>query len=588
MANLQPIDYTSKDYEAFRTDLINQASRKLPNWTDFSQSDPGVTMIELFSMVGDILSYYLDRTANEVYLPTATQRSSVMDIAKGLSYTLRPALPSQTSLVFEIQPQAQNFVIPKGYPASTEQTAYEDAMYFETDTDLTIPAGATGLEQDGSGNYLYTVTATQGITIKNEILGSSTGTPNQSFALKYTSAINAPSLGYGTVQISVNEGAGYELWTDITDAPESVPETGKGFTTFEDENGTTWIQFGDGISTKIPSSGVSNVRATYRVGGGFNTNVGAGTVKVLQSPLVGLKSVSNIVSATGGLDKETIAEAKVMAPQLLRSSARAVTKSDYETLVKSVPGVAKASAEVDAANNNQVNVTIAPVGGGLPTEELRQAAFEKLDGVKLITTQLDIKDPSYLNVNLSITIKVLDGFSQSEVRTYGDEEINDIFAFDNRDFGQGEYISRIYQRLNPLQGIEYVSVNRMTVQPRVDWITVSGNPTWSPVTVTSGNALDGKWRVKMTSATAFSVDFDSAGDGTFASPKGAGTFGSLFTSSGGELSFTITAGSIPCATNDFWTFRTTPYLGNIIPNKNEILLLNVSGYTVTMEGGYVD
>jgi hypothetical protein len=583
---LLPIDYTSKDYEAFRNDMINIIPRKLPNWTDFSSSDAGITLIELFSYMGDILSYYQDRIANEVYLPTATQRKSIIDITKLIDYQMKPDIPSKSKVVFSIVPQTFNFVIPRGFRISTEQTQYEDAIMFETDSDLTIPAGATGLEMSG-GEYLYAVNVTQGITIRDEIIGSSTGTANQAFPLKYPQVINAPSLGFATIQVSVNEGAGFELWSDGTQSTEDTPESGKYYTTEVDENNVTTIVFGDGISGKIPTVGVDNLKATYRVGGGFHTNVGAGTIKVLQSSLIGVKTVTNIIAATGGVDRESIEETRSLAPKSHRSSSRAVTKADYETLSKTIPGVAKASADVDPVVATKVNVTIAPVGGGVPTEDLRQSVFSLLDDLKIIMTQVDIKDPLYLTANLELKVNVQDGFTQAEVKTYVDEAVTNLFAFSNRDFGQGEFISRLYQVLNPLLGVRFIEITRLSIEPRVDWITVTGNPTWSRVNVLPANSLENKWRVKMTSATAFQVDYDTAGDGTFSTSKGTGTFGTEFTSSGGELKFTITAGTIPCVANDYWTFRASKYLTNIQPDSNEILLLNVPGYIVTMEGGFV-
>lgn len=583
---LLPIDYTSKDYEALRNDMINLIPRKLKNWTDFSSADPGITLIELFAYMGDILSYYQDRTANEVYLPTATQRKSIIDITKLIGYRLKPDIPSKTKVVFEIVPQNFNFLISKGFTASTEQTQYEEAVMFETDTDLIIPAGATGLEKDASGNYLYAVSVTQGVTIRDEILGSSDGVPSQSFALKYPSVINAPSLGFATIQVSVNEGAGFELWTDATESLEDTPESGKHYTTETDENSVTWINFGDGVSGKIPAIGVNNIQVTYRVGGGFHTNVGAGTITVLQSSLIGVKSVINISSALGGLDRETIEEARQLAPKYLRTSARAVTREDYETLAKTIPGVSKAMAEVDASNSKKINITIAPVGGGIPTANLQQAVFELLDDVKIINTQIEIREPRYLQANLSIFASVIDGYSQSEVKTYIDEAVMDLFDFVNRNFGQGEYISRLYQILNPLNGVKYIEVQRMTAEPRVDWITVSGTPTFGKVIVNPVNSLDGKWKVITTSPTAFDVFYDAAKDGTFSLAKGSGVFGTPFTSAGGEITFTITVGQLPCVPGDFWTFRTSPYLSNIEPDKDEILLLNPSDYKVTLQGGF--
>ena len=65
------IDYTNKDYDSLREAMLELAREKLPAWTDHSPNDLGVTLLELFAYMGDILLYYQDRIANESYLDTA-------------------------------------------------------------------------------------------------------------------------------------------------------------------------------------------------------------------------------------------------------------------------------------------------------------------------------------------------------------------------------------------------------------------------------------------------------------------------------------------------------------------------------------
>ena len=66
----QVIDYLARDYASFRRALIDLIPSKLPEWTDRSEADFGVVLIELFAYMADILSYYQDRIANEAFLTT--------------------------------------------------------------------------------------------------------------------------------------------------------------------------------------------------------------------------------------------------------------------------------------------------------------------------------------------------------------------------------------------------------------------------------------------------------------------------------------------------------------------------------------
>src|SRR3954462_11625070 len=98
--SLTPIDYTSRDFDSVRQSLLDYASRTFPEWTQASEGDFGILLVELFAYCADILSYYGDRVANEAFLSTATQRRSVLNIAELLAYTPSGALASTGTVTF--------------------------------------------------------------------------------------------------------------------------------------------------------------------------------------------------------------------------------------------------------------------------------------------------------------------------------------------------------------------------------------------------------------------------------------------------------------------------------------------------------
>jgi hypothetical protein len=57
-------------------DLVDRARSKLRDWTDTTDSDPGVALLELFAYVGDLLSRHADEIAAEAYLGTGGRRRS--------------------------------------------------------------------------------------------------------------------------------------------------------------------------------------------------------------------------------------------------------------------------------------------------------------------------------------------------------------------------------------------------------------------------------------------------------------------------------------------------------------------------------
>jgi hypothetical protein len=85
-----PIDYTSRDFESIREDLVNYAKRYYPDtFKDFSESSFGSLMLDTVAYVGDISSFYLDYQTNESFLDSATEYNNVLRLAKQFGYKFR-------------------------------------------------------------------------------------------------------------------------------------------------------------------------------------------------------------------------------------------------------------------------------------------------------------------------------------------------------------------------------------------------------------------------------------------------------------------------------------------------------------------
>jgi len=83
------ISYTSKDYASILDDLINSVSGITEKWQVLDDNDPGVIMIKLMSIIGDMLFYTQDMQALEVYPNSVTQRKNAATIYKLIGYKMR-------------------------------------------------------------------------------------------------------------------------------------------------------------------------------------------------------------------------------------------------------------------------------------------------------------------------------------------------------------------------------------------------------------------------------------------------------------------------------------------------------------------
>ena len=187
-----PIDYLAKDFLSFRQALTEFSALRYPGWVERSEADFGMVVAEVLSAVGDELSYLQDRVSAEAALPTATQRRSLVSLARLVDYEPAPATSAATLLqcnvakpgavaagsrVSAMAPDGTNvpFEIGTGLAdASTYavSSAWNFAIvpYWFDDSQKCLPAGSTALWVVGHG---FAFTAGQALLIQTDLPGES-------------------------------------------------------------------------------------------------------------------------------------------------------------------------------------------------------------------------------------------------------------------------------------------------------------------------------------------------------------------------------------------------------------------------------
>lgn len=321
------IDYTSRDYEAFRELLITKLKEKMPEYTDTSSTDAGIVILESLANGLDILSLYLDITANDVLLPTTQDRSIALLIANCLGYTPYNQTASEYQQVFVLNGvREENTVIPKGTIVKTKESFDLATLYYETMEDLIIPKGALGNEKDSEGKYLYSVKIHHGTSVYQDIIGTSSGAPLQSFKLHYTGVL------VDSIELYINEGKGQELWRRVNNFID-CDESSKVYTVSVDEYDVCTISFGNGLKGKIPTAYPSGIITNYRIGGGEVGNVNENIITELDTNIMYVESTFNLPATVLGHDKESLESIKENAPASFRTKDRLISLQDYEDLL---------------------------------------------------------------------------------------------------------------------------------------------------------------------------------------------------------------------------------------------------------------
>ncbi|MFB8789824.1 MAG: hypothetical protein U7123_13460, partial [Potamolinea sp.] len=99
--------------------------------TTRSENDFSIALLDAWATVADVLSFYQERIANEGYLRTATERRSILELARLVGYTLRPGVASSVYLAFTLE-NGYDIEIPAGTPAQSLPSPGKLLQTFET------------------------------------------------------------------------------------------------------------------------------------------------------------------------------------------------------------------------------------------------------------------------------------------------------------------------------------------------------------------------------------------------------------------------------------------------------------------------
>lgn len=466
------IDYMARDYDSLLQSMRDLIPDKLPEWKDFrSEADFGNVLLQLFAHMGDILSYYQDRVANESFLGTAQTRRSIIQHLRLIGYKLATAAPASTTLTLIVPVTATaTITIKKGDAFATKSQKDKPSVRFEYTGEPPLTIDCSILPIDPLTNKKYYglpvnpdnpqitpgIPVEEGRLVNDEILGISDGASNQKFLLAHSGLI-LRSLGQVNKDIILRTELGgiIDEWV-LQESLAFSREGQKDFMIEIDEEDRATIIFG-----AIPAIG-SLIKITYRVGGGLSGNVPADTIQTIvnapQLALLGATITNRRMPAVGGADRESIEHAVQHAPSVFRTLKRAVTAEDYKALALNFKGVGKVRAE--AANWNTVTLFVAPEGGGLVSDVLEANLLAYFEDKRPLSTIIEIQDVSYAQIFVTAEkVGVKSYYSREEIRAKVKTAVSHLLAFNNVDFGQSIYLSKFYEAIEAIEGVEFVTIS---------------------------------------------------------------------------------------------------------------------------------
>ena len=123
--------------ETMKARLSSNDYRKLAELTTREANDPAIALLDGWATVADVLTFYQERIANEGYLRTATERRSVLELARLVGYQPRPGVASSVYLAYTLDDNFEEETqIPKGARSQSLPGPGELPQSFETSEDL--------------------------------------------------------------------------------------------------------------------------------------------------------------------------------------------------------------------------------------------------------------------------------------------------------------------------------------------------------------------------------------------------------------------------------------------------------------------
>ena len=424
MSSNTQIQVASLDFTGIKQNFITYLKSQ-DTFKDFNFSGSTLsTLLDVLSYNTSYNSFYLNMVANEMFLDSALQRSSVVSHAKMLSYIPKSAIAPVAIISLQFNgvststltiPQYTNFI-----SGSVDGVNYN---YVTIDSTTSSVVGGVSMFNN--------IMLKQGTLSKFTFIVNNTTNPSSTFE------IPDPQIDTSTLQVTVNQSStnsAYQIFNTSSDVL-SIKPTDAVYFLQEAINGNYQIYFGDGVLGKqLTDNSVVNIQyiSTSGTSGG-----GANTFTLMDSVGGSSYTLTPIQAATNGQDRETIDSIKFQAPKSFAAQGRAVSKNDYITAIQQNSlGIQFDAVSVWGGEENippaygQVFIALKPKGAyDLTTTQKKTIISQVLKPISVMTVEPTIVEPDYTYIQLSANVLFQQSQTTSSPSTIQNSVTNALYNY---------------------------------------------------------------------------------------------------------------------------------------------------------------
>ena len=484
------IDFSTTDFDEFKISFNNYVKSVYPqDYNNFVESDLGQMLTELFAYQAAVLSFKADALAQESYISTAKTPEGLIKLLELIGISLRGPIPAKASATVTIEDAS--FAVTGVSDVMTISQADRNVDMVSTRDNL--PLSYTLYNVDSNGNIDMQAEeieltkedfSTDGLVAENLLLlegklQTKTGTflngsTNQVIPL------TLPSVVEGSVVVSSIDG----WFTEIDNIWFASAGT-KSFQLKYNDDFSCELHFGDGITGKAPAPN-SGYKVMYRTGGGLRGNVtsrsisksGTASFYILGD---GGFSYTNPRAGTGGVNAQSLEEARRFGPMWFAAQYRAVTGQDYTAFanrfrsVLGKTGKALAVLRDNGSAGNMIDIFVLQKATENHLErasfEFKSSMLEYLNKYRMMTDEITIVDGIVRTLDLVTTLYVdkQQKLSSEDVKQRISGLIQDYFSTNVMDFGKPLILAELINYILGDAGARFFSIDNYDNDIYVDF-----------------------------------------------------------------------------------------------------------------------
>jgi len=497
--------YTTLDFEEIKAS-IRDYLRSNSNFTDFDFEGSNMSiLIDTLAYNTYVNAYNTNMVANEAFLDSATLRENIVALARNIGYVPRSRRSSTARISFNVDLGAgqtkSTLTLKAGLVAIGD--------YQNTNYTFCIPADITNPVVNGICNF--TIDIKEGTYLTKEFRVD-TSQANQRFIIP-NSFVDTSSIVVKVKDTSSSSNT--RIW-GLVDNIVGIKTTSENYLIQEVQDEKYELIFGDGQLGKKLSNGnvvsVSYITTNGDGGNGVRNFAFAGTIVDNDGVNVtsGISRIITDIPARNGSEIESISTIKNLAPRFYAAQHRAVTASDYETIIPTIYSntesvVAYGGESADPPQFGKVFISIKPVNGQYVSDFDKRDILNKLKGYSVAGIKAEFIDLKFLYVELMTSIY----YNSNSVTSSDDlktQVINNLATYANsadlNKFGGRFKYSKVQKIIDETSSA--ITSNITKIKVRRDLEANTSNP--AQYELCYGNAFHNRRTGFNVKSTGFSID----------------------------------------------------------------------------------